>query len=737
MKQKEVNEVIVDTPTSYPTELEDEPFYEDFKRRKSARRVTNSPVSNERSISSSTKILDKCNLEKEQEWDKSSIHGNTHVDQKKKNDPPPRINDKIAEKPKISSEDNIEEELRALLKQKLKNRKVPSKAQEKASSPKSETIPQTSRRIIASYTRKSRRKQDSLSLRNEIYDQPTRNKSKKPLYDDVTPSEHSNQLILNITPDNPPTPPLINNDDNEYSANYGLDLEESANFSPNTTLSGLNALNHSFGGSSSDKANSTSKTGDTGECAEEYKIKSSQELNSSFVENILKDEFNEETNEEEMPMDWDATASIGILNELKQCRENLQRNPSHSSIPSSLETEFLRSSSNDFGTKLRSTVYVIIDTNIFIAQLRMIEKLFSSYYNGHELHGFVLKIYVPWAVLEELDKLKSAGSRSLNPNMELQMNARRAIGFLHDKLVSKDKMLTGQSQEEEQKAEIYKAHHADDRILRTCLQMKAEGKCVLLYTNDKNLANKTIISGIHSYDSTKILNGIDETVKEWKLSTKVDAPKKYNSDTNILVSSHVSMNENILNQTLVPESDEEDMIVDTENHLPLEQNVSTNVSTVDDLYHLFEDVWYIIYKYTCRYAISLNIQLGNLPQPKVSELPPNLVPKHNVKHLNQLLNGVIQLAKSLNELLKINPTSLAVNSKELTNFHGSLTLFLVKLDRYRPNNHPKSPDHPPIRPSVMLNFALQPIYREKLNSGLNQLVELRTILHCCKENFNS
>merc|ERR1719322_2176410 len=101
------------------------------------------------------------------------------------------------------------------------------------------------------------------------------------------------------------------------------------------------------------------------------------------------------------------------------------------------------------------------------------------------------------------------------------MNARRAIGFLHDKLVSKDKMLTGQSQEEEQKAEIYKAHHADDRILRTCLQMKAEGKCVLLYTNDKNLANKTIISGIHSYDSTKILNGIDENVYYFIQMTKI------------------------------------------------------------------------------------------------------------------------------------------------------------------------------------------------------------------------
>ena len=83
--------------------------------------------------------------------------------------------------------------------------------------------------------------------------------------------------------------------------------------------------------------------------------------------------------------------------------------------------------------------------------------------------------------------------------------------------------------------------------------------------------------------------------------------------------------------------------------------------------------------------------------------------------------------------MKISPTSLAVNCRELINFHGCLTLFLVKLDQFKPLGHPSSPDHPPIRPSIMLNFALQPNYREKLNRGLNQLVELRTILHCCKD----
>ena len=60
--------------------------------------------------------------------------------------------------------------------------------------------------------------------------------------------------------------------------------------------------------------------------------------------------------------------------------------------------------------------------------------------------------------------------------------------------------MVGQTQAEEQQAEIYKAYNADDRILRACLKLKSEGKSVLLYTNDRNLANKTLISGINAYE---------------------------------------------------------------------------------------------------------------------------------------------------------------------------------------------------------------------------------------------
>ena len=82
-------------------------------------------------------------------------------------------------------------------------------------------------------------------------------------------------------------------------------------------------------------------------------------------------------------------------------------------------------------------VYVVIDTNIFIAQLGMVDKLLNLNSNSSERDVVnSTKLYIPWAVLDELDHLKLAGKRPTNPNMKLEFNARKAISFLHQKLSS-------------------------------------------------------------------------------------------------------------------------------------------------------------------------------------------------------------------------------------------------------------------------------------------------------------
>ena len=73
----------------------------------------------------------------------------------------------------------------------------------------------------------------------------------------------------------------------------------------------------------------------------------------------------------------------------------------------------------------------------------MIEKILVDFLKFADLEeGYLLKLYVPWAVLDELDKLKMAGKRTYNPNMELETNARKAIAFLNKQLLSKSKMVS-------------------------------------------------------------------------------------------------------------------------------------------------------------------------------------------------------------------------------------------------------------------------------------------------------
>ena len=152
--------------------------------------------------------------------------------------------------------------------------------------------------------------------------------------------------------------------------------------------------------------------------------------------------------------------------------------------------------------------------------------------------------------------------------------------------------------------------------------------------------------------STKILKGIEETARELNNSLRSDSLKSNGPDQTTLNigNESISMNKSILDETLMPENeDEEDMIIDSDDIVAQQRNSASKVSTMVDLLQLFQDVWYIIYGYTCRYAISLGVQLGSLPQPIHSELPAVIVPKKNTKHLNQLVNGVIQLTKSLSE----------------------------------------------------------------------------------------
>ena len=154
---------------------------------------------------------------------------------------------------------------------------------------------------------------------------------------------------------------------------------------------------------------------------------------------------------------------------------------------------------------------LVVDTNIFISQLSQLRQLSRAKAGSPQE---LVVIYIPWAVLRELDVLKSRhtpnnrdfreaeeeeeeekGGRSA----ELGRKARAAINFINELLGQKSDRVRGQSGAEEREAEVYAAHSADDRILQTCLKLKSQGFVTVLYTNDKNLANMAMVSKVDAF----------------------------------------------------------------------------------------------------------------------------------------------------------------------------------------------------------------------------------------------
>ena len=267
-----------DVPSKHRVEDDDEPFYEDFKRKRPARRVNESPGKEYLTVfPPKNNIKD---LKNEHETYNTpivkDICSNIRV---KKKDPPLRKSHIIsAQPPEISSEEDIEEELRNILVQKLKHKKSMHESREKHMKITNIDISSNSKRKVVRYTRSSYAKNDSVLDAKRLPNVNPQNDSKYQKWNKKRFRNNEN-LVLNTTPDNPPTPPLIHNEDDEkYERQY---IEENVDFSPNTSLSGFDPLNNSVGGSASERNTSSSIKADAVDREDKNSKKPSQELNSS------------------------------------------------------------------------------------------------------------------------------------------------------------------------------------------------------------------------------------------------------------------------------------------------------------------------------------------------------------------------------------------------------------------------------------------------------------------------
>ncbi|XP_044930246.1 transcriptional protein SWT1 isoform X4 [Mustela putorius furo] len=141
---------------------------------------------------------------------------------------------------------------------------------------------------------------------------------------------------------------------------------------------------------------------------------------------------------------------------------------------------------------------IVIDTNILMNHLNFVRILKTT-----EIPGFdKLVLIIPWVVIQELDRMKAGKLLK-----HAQHKAVPAVHFINDSLKDQDRKLWGQSlQLASQKLYGLSDENNDDRVLKCCLQYQELVPCsvVILCTDDRNLRNKGLISGVKSLSKEEL-----------------------------------------------------------------------------------------------------------------------------------------------------------------------------------------------------------------------------------------
>ncbi|XP_036890813.1 transcriptional protein SWT1 [Sturnira hondurensis] len=141
---------------------------------------------------------------------------------------------------------------------------------------------------------------------------------------------------------------------------------------------------------------------------------------------------------------------------------------------------------------------IVIDTNILMNHLKFVKILKTT-----EIPGFDrLVLIIPWVVVQELDRMKAGKLLKY-----AQHKAIPAVRFINDSLRDQDRKLWGQSiQLASQKLYGLSDENNDDRVLKCCLQYQElfPSSLVILCTDDRNLRNKGLISGVKSLSKEEL-----------------------------------------------------------------------------------------------------------------------------------------------------------------------------------------------------------------------------------------
>ncbi len=246
--------------------------------------------------------------------------------------------------------------------------------------------------------------------------------------------------------------------------------------------------------------------------------------------------------------------------------------------------------------------------------------------------------------------------------------------------------IVGQTGLEEREAEkLFSAHNADDRILQTCLLLRSRGLATALYTNDKNLANKALVSKVDAFSSAGLRAGLERALaqlpqfaggaegdgednEDHKGGEQTSAKKKINPGE-IFTSFYKILG--------APKQAQQNG-GDSNGHDPMSDVDMQNIDS------LFTTTWHYIHTYTWHFCRVLDVRMEpGLDQPPPLPFSNMIVTAEDARaFLRPLLVSVIKLYEKLYDVVRCKPTELSVNTEALKEFFKHLISFLPNLRVY-------------------------------------------------------
>ncbi|XP_070164450.1 transcriptional protein SWT1 [Polyergus mexicanus] len=225
--------------------------------------------------------------------------------------------------------------------------------------------------------------------------------------------------------------------------------------------------------------------------------------NEPVVDNMTKEKLIEQAKQEILyeEMDWEPINDDDITLEVEVVRTQLGKKNHVDKINyiSGNTVELIQHNRTE--PQEKSPLYIVVDTNVFLSNLKIIEEARDATFKNYP-RPFIV---IPWTVIHELDYIKNNKSTH-----EICIKARKAISFIHEQFSSKHPRIIGQTREQAAKnKEDFSLTCPDDEILQCCLQICQLQKSVVLLSYDKNLCNKAMVYNILALGRNDPLEKID------------------------------------------------------------------------------------------------------------------------------------------------------------------------------------------------------------------------------------